>query len=305
MKLLLPTLIAVLSLSACKSFQSNHTSSVKKGVSPTMFTESTWHRKTAIYTPENWPKPLQAEVIHPNPDITNLPIMLLVHGGGWQRRSYEDMQPLAEHWAKKGFITVNISYRFAPEYQFPAQLHDTQIAMQWIANQRSEWNSLHSPVVALGFSSGAHLVSLMGNVAGQASELDQPYGGSNTRPDLVILGGLPSDLQKWDSGRLIEDFLGGTRAEYPERYALASPIMHIHSRSPATFMFHGRLDRLVPPDHATEYYAALQVQGVPSELKLLPLSGHLTSFIFRGSSIRNAETFIKKNLNTLDIGKAK
>ena len=294
--LILPTLFAVLSLTACKSFQSTHTSSVKNGLSPAMLAESFWDRYTAIYTPEHWPEALQAEVIHPNPDIDNLPIMLLVHGGGWQRRSYEDMQPLAEHWAKRGFITVNISYRFAPDYQFPAQLHDVQRAMQWINDQRPAWNSNNSSIVALGFSSGAHLVGLMANVAGQNSQLDHPYGGSITRPDLVILGGLPSDLRKWDSGRLIEDFLGGTQAEYPERYAAASPIMHIHPTSPPTFLFHGRLDRLVPPDHATDYVDALQQQAIPVELNMLNFSGHMTSFIFRGSSIRAAEVFIKTNL---------
>ncbi|WP_168926835.1 alpha/beta hydrolase [Nitrincola schmidtii] len=295
--LALPALIALITLSACKSFQGTNSLVLPDTMAQQKFQKSSWTRTTSVYTPDHWPESLVAEVIHPNASIHNLPIMLLVHGGGWQRRSYEDMQPLAEHWAKQGFITVNIAYRFAPEYQFPAQLHDAQLAMHWIDSKRAEWNSPYSPLVAFGFSSGAHLVSLMGNVAGQHSELVRPYGGSITRPNLVILGGLPSDLQKWDRGRLIEDFLGGPRAEFPERYALASPITHIHANTPPTFMFHGRLDRLVPPDHATDYYEALQHQRIPVELKMLSLKGHVTSFIFRGSSIRAAEEFINTHLN--------
>ncbi|TVQ74371.1 MAG: alpha/beta hydrolase [Oceanospirillales bacterium] len=301
--LALPALIALITLSACKSFQSSNSLVLQDTIPQQKFNESSWTRFTSVYTPDDWPESLTAEVIHPNSNIQNLPIMLLVHGGGWQRRSYEDMQPLAEHWAKRGFITVNIAYRFAPEYQFPAQLHDVQLAMNWIDSKRAEWKTPHSPLVAFGFSSGAHLVSLMANVAGQHSELDRPYGGSITRPDLVILGGLPSDLQKWDSGRLIEDFLGGTRAEFPQRYALASPITHIHSKTPPTFMFHGRLDRLVPPDHATDYYQALRQQSILTELKLLPLSGHVTSFIFRGSSIRAADEFIDTHLHLINTVK--
>lgn len=302
--LALPALIALITLSACKSFQGTNSLVLPDTIAQQKFQKSSWTRITSVYTPDHWPESLVAEVIHPNANIDNLPIMLLVHGGGWQRRSYEDMQPLAEHWAKQGFITVNIAYRFAPEYQFPAQLHDVQLAMRWIDSKRTEWNSPYSPLVAFGFSSGAHLVSLMGNVAGQNSELDRPYGGSITRPNLVILGGLPSDLQKWDRGRLIEDFLGGPRTEIPERYALASPITHIHANTPPTFMFHGKLDRLVPPDHASDYYEALRQQGILTELKMLPLRGHVSSFVFRGSSVRAADEFIQTSLKLHDRHKA-
>ena len=61
-------------------------------------------------------------------------------------------------------------------------------------------------------------------------------------------------------------------------------------------MFHGKLDRLVPPDHASEYYEALRQQGILTELKMLPLRGHVTSFVFRGSSVRVADKFIETSL---------
>ena len=261
------------------------------------FSPAHWQRFKSIYTPADWPEDLTAEVIHPNPDVEGLPIMLLVHGGGWQRRTYEDMHPIAEYWSKRGFITVNIAYRFAPKYQHPAQLHDVQTAMHWIESQRARWGANNTQVVAFGFSSGAHLVALMANVAGQKSDLNKPHGGIITRPDLVILGGLPSDLQKWEKGRLIEDFLGGTRAEIPEHYKDASPITHINPDTPPSFLFHGRIDRLVPPDHAIDYVDALNKSNIPVSLNLLPLRGHMTSFIFRGNALSEAETFIINHLN--------
>lgn len=294
-------ILFALMLSACQSFKNTPSSNADNDLHAQIFNESSWLTTKTIYTPKDWPESLIAEVIHPSPSLENLPIMLLVHGGGWQRRSLEDMQPVAKYWANRGFITVNVAYRFAPEYQFPAQLYDLQHAMHWIQTQRSDWRAHTSPVVAFGFSSGAHLVSLMANVAGQNSTIDQPFGGIMTRPDLVVLGGTPSDLQKWDSGRLIEDFLGGTRKQRADIYRIASPITHVHAKSPPTFIFHGKMDRLVPVDHATDYYQALVNADIDAELQTLTLRGHMTSFIFRGSAMRAAEAFINTQLSELSI----
>lgn len=282
-------------LSGCQSKQVPIADSKQASGSEQMLSAANWYTTQVIYTPSDWPQALTAEVIHPAPQVEGLPIMLLVHGGGWQRRSLDDMQSMASYWSKRGFITVNIGYRFAPEYQFPAQLHDVQQAMHWIDSQRTAWNAEHSSITAFGFSSGAHLVSLMASVANQPTPLNSPYGGVLTRPDKVIAGGIPSDLQKWQSGRLIEDFLGGTQNELADVYRMASPIEHVHQHTPPTFLFHGRLDRLVPSDHASDYYQALKDHQVDTELHWLSLRGHMTSFIFKGSALRAAEAFMAKH----------
>lgn len=294
---LLAVFILFFMLTACQPNQQTPSSTIQHEQQEMMFNSDFWSITEKIYTPTDWPEPLVAEVIHPAPHLDNLPIMLLVHGGGWQRRSLKDMQPVARYWANRGFITVNVAYRFAPDYQFPAQLNDLQHAMHWIHTQRTDWKAQSSPVIAFGFSSGAHLVSLMANVAGYTPSLDLPHGGIITRPDVVILGGIPSDLQKWNSGRLIEDFLGGTRKQRADTYRIASPISHVHAKTPPTFIFHGKLDRLVPIDHATDYYQALQNADVDTKLHTLALRGHMTSFIFRGSAMRAAEEFINIHLN--------
>ncbi|SEM14374.1 alpha/beta hydrolase [Halomonas daqiaonensis] len=244
------------------------------------------------YTPEDWPEALEAHVLLPDTPSGHMrPAALLVHGGGWQRRSPDDMEEIAERFAERGYVTVNIAYRFAPQYRFPAQLHDLQQAMAWIHERADEWRIDTDRIVGVGYSSGAHLVSLLG-VSGNVEALTEPYGGEQTRLTAVLSGGLPSDLLKFDDGRLVVEFIGGTRAEKPEAYRLASPIYHVDDDTPPHFLFHGRWDSLVPVDHATDFHAELLAHGVKSELYLQHYRGHFTSFLTRGNAIEAGIAFL-------------
>ncbi|MCZ0930696.1 alpha/beta hydrolase [Halomonas janggokensis] len=249
------------------------------------------------YTPDAWPEALNAEVYLPHsPTQTRRPAALIVHGGGWRNRGPEDMQGIAEQLAAQGYVTVNIEHRFAPSYQFPAQLHDLQQAMTWIHANADEWQVDTQRIVGVGFSSGAHLVSLLA-LAGSQGPLAEPYGGEHARLAAVLAGGLPSDLLKFDDGRLVVDFIGGTRAEKNQAYRLASPERQITSEAPPFFIFHGTWDQLVPVDHAEDFYQALIDNGVESELYLLHGRGHFASFLLRGGAIEAGIAFLNDQVS--------
>ena len=259
---------------------------------PQPFTHLTPQR----YTPEAWPEALNAYVLLPESQSEALrPAALVVHGGGWRNRGPEDMEGIAEQLAAQGYVTVNIEHRFAPEYRFPAQLHDLQQAMAWIHANAATWQVDPDRIVGVGFSSGAHLVSLLALV-GSEGPLAEPYGGEHARLAAVLAGGLPSDLLKFNDGRLVVDFIGGTRAERPDAYALASPARQITANAPPFFLFHGSWDQLVLVDHATDFYAALKAQDIPSELYLQRGRGHFTSFLLRGSAIEAGIAFLNRHV---------
>lgn len=246
------------------------------------------------YSPPDWPEALYADLYLPalHAGDTARPVVLMVHGGGWQRRSREDMAWIAEDIASHGFAVLNIDYRFAPEYTFPAQLHDLQIARQWVNRKAREYRLDPNRVSGFGFSSGAHLVSLLALVASSDSPLNQPYGGPETALDAVVVGGLPSDLMAFGSGKLIRQFLGGEQSEIPETYRIASPITHVSGQSPPFFLFHGALDALVPFSQAQRFRAELQRHGVYSELYEMHLRGHITSFLTAGNAVDKAIGFL-------------
>ncbi|MDQ7732239.1 alpha/beta hydrolase [Halomonas sp. SpR1] len=249
------------------------------------------------YTPEEWPQALMADVYLPDdPGDALRPAALVVHGGGWRNRTPEDMQGIAEQLAGQGYVAVNIEYRFAPAYRFPSQLHDLQQAMAWIHAHADDWQVDTNRIVGVGFSSGAHLVSLLA-VAGVEGPLAEPHGGEQSRLAAVLAGGLPSDLLKFDDGPLVVNFIGGTRAEENEAYRLASPARQITAQAPPFFLFHGKWDQLVPVDHATDFYQALQDNNIKSELYLQRWRGHITSFLLRGGAIDAGIAFLNRQVN--------
>jgi len=110
-----------------------------------------------LFSPPDWPQALYADVYIPDGDSANgspaaWPAVLVVHGGGWERRSRADMTSIARRLADRGFVAVNIDYRFAPEYRFPAQLHDVQIAHRWMREETSRLRIDPDRIARLGFS---------------------------------------------------------------------------------------------------------------------------------------------------------
>lgn len=246
------------------------------------------------YTPEEWPQTLYADLYLPDTSGKRATV-LLVHGGGWERRSRKDMAWIARELASRGFAVMNIDYRFAPEYTFPAQLHDVQMAMHWLHRHSSEYGLNRSAISAFGFSSGAHLVSLMAVVASSDSPLNDPYGGDQTRPTAVVAGGIPSDLEAFESGILIKQFLGGEQQEIPDIYRQASPVTHVTPSAPPFFLFHGGMDMLVPFSQAERLHKVLNENNVNNELYRMHLRGHLTSFLTAGAAVDKAADFLRRH----------
>ncbi|MBZ2189725.1 alpha/beta hydrolase [Alcanivorax sp. JB21] len=256
-------------------------------------------QKGLVFSPPEWPQTLRADLHRPEGDGPHAAV-LLVHGGGWAGRSRDDMTGIAEQLAEAGYVALNIDYRFAPDYTFPAQLHDLQIAMAWLHDNAETLAIDTARIGALGYSSGAHLVSLLGLVAGQGDALDAPYGGAMTRPAAVVAGGTPTDLRKFRGGGLVPQFVGATQSEAPQAYVAVSPVSHVHADAPPFLLFHGSLDRTVPLDHATDFVDALAAAGGDVTFYQQPRRGHITSFLLRGGAMEEVLAFFAQHLGVPD-----
>ena len=243
-----------------------------------------------VYTPQGWPEALTATVYRPKRSGL-MPAVLVVHGGGWARRSPNDMTRISKSLASRGFVAVNVAYRLAPEYLYPAPLQDLQQAMRWIVDNAEMLQVDPQRIGAFGYSAGAHLVSLLAVTDGQS-----PGHASDYRVKAVVAGGTPADLTRWPKSGLVKTFMGEPYADSPERWTEASPVTHVSPASPPFFLYHGGLDTLVEVEQALLLKEKLDAAGVHAELFTVPYHGHISMFILNRSAVRRGAAFLEQML---------
>lgn len=89
-----------------------------------------------------------------------LPVIMIVHGGGWVYGTKETYQFYGMSLAQRGFAVVNFTYRLAPEAKFPAQLEDICLAAEWMQENAQVYGLDMEHVFAVGDSAGGHLLGL-------------------------------------------------------------------------------------------------------------------------------------------------
>lgn len=81
-------------------------------------------------------------------------------------------------------------------------------------------------------------------------------------------------LQKGPAGGRLDWIVGGSPQQVSERYALLSPMTHVHFGCPPTLLMQGRDDIIVPPAPAIEMRDKLRSVGVPAAVLMLPYADH-------------------------------
>jgi acetyl esterase/lipase len=258
---------------------------------------STWEfeqLEPQVYTPADWPEALQATVYRPR-RTGLLPAVLVVHGGGWARRSPDDMARISKVLASKGFVAVNVAYRLAPSHLYPAPLHDLKQALDWMVENSTTLQIDPQRIGAFGYSAGAHLVSLLA-VLETGTDPNWNTVERGHRLKAVVAGGIPADLTRWPNSPLVNQFLGSSKKASPDRWTEASPLAHITSSSPPFFLYHGGLDKLVEVEQAFSMKQKLDDAGVHAELFTVPYHGHLSMFLLNRSAVQRGAAFLTQML---------
>ena len=252
-----------------------------------------------VYSKPGWPQTLRADLYLPQKNGL-LPVVMMIHGGGWANRSRDDMTAISEELAQRGYAVMNVDYRFAPKYTYPAQLHDLQQARNWLTANADHYRLDLNRVNAWGYSSGAHLAALLGGL--DQGQLSTDQAQKLPRMRAVVAGGIPADLSKYSNSPIVMRFMGGARDDMPERYAQASPQHHVSADDPAVFLYHGKLDSLVSKEQSIDYHDALMAAGVDTELYLHSWHGHMSMFLFGGEAESRAIDFLdRKNAENLAL----
>jgi acetyl esterase/lipase len=208
-----------------------------------------------------------------------LPVVIWVHGGGWNKGS-KDRCPgawLTEH----GYAVASINYRLTDEAQWPAQIDDCRTAVRWLRTHADEYGLHGRRIAAWGGSAGGHLVALLGTLDAPANETVSSrvqavcdwYGPSDLLtmpPNVLAPGKTEADLAKSNGAKL----LGGTVRDRPELARQASALYQVSADDPPFLIMHGDQDSAVPLEQSQRLHEKLQAAGVLSTLRVLEGAGH-------------------------------
>lgn len=228
---------------------------------------------------------LDADIYLPSKE-GSLPAVVLIHGGGWIRGERADMNRYAKTLAKQGFVVMNISYRLAPEFEHPAQLRDCQAAVAWLRQHADRYRVNPARIAAFGYSAGGHLAMMLGT---------HPSRTDKNTVQAVVSGGGPADLRVYPDSPYVKALLGGGPKGREDSYADASPLVHVDGSDVPTYLYHGKMDRLVEVEQARNMAVALEKAEVPVVLDLRPF-GHMLSFFIGSGPMERIRDFLLEHL---------
>jgi acetyl esterase/lipase len=220
---------------------------------------------------------LGLDLYFPKTNSAPLPVVVYIHGGGWQHGSKTSggwLEPVKDELLSRGYIVASVDYRLAPDHQWPAYINDVKCAIRFLRAQARQYNLDPKRIGTWGTSAGGHLVALLGTSDAGAKLEGEHYLDQSSRVQAVVDMFGPSDIevmaeevQHRNRGDMI---FGGKK----ENFRQASPANYVSKDDPPFLIIHGENDALVLPKQATIFHEKLKAAGVESKLVMVKNGTH-------------------------------
>lgn len=105
--------------------------------------------------------PLQTLDVYAPAGAKNLPVVVWIHGGGWQQGDKADVKEKPAALAKKGFVFVSVNYRLWPKVVMGDLIHDVAKSVGWVRTHVAEHGGDPQRLLIMGHSAGAQLAAIL------------------------------------------------------------------------------------------------------------------------------------------------
>jgi acetyl esterase/lipase len=219
------------------------------------------------------------------------PLLVAVHGGGWQLGSRESYRHWGPWLAGRGYALFAIDYRLSKprEPSFPAAVNDVRAAVRFAKGEAAALKTDAERVALIGDSAGAHLAALAALAGGDpffagARREDMPAAKSGGVKAVVGVYGVYDLVAQWNhdlvprpDDRICEKFLGVAPSANRRLYFDASPLSYVTTENNATafLLSWGTEDDIV--DRATQseaFLTALKQARFYARNVVIPGAGH-------------------------------
>jgi acetyl esterase/lipase len=166
--------------------------------------------------------------------VTNAPVLLFIHGGGWRIGDKMFDTNIGKTFAKHGVLTFAIDYRLSPEVKHPEHIRDCARAFHWIRQHAREYGGNPDDVFLTGHSSGAHLAALLAlneKYLAEVGESTDSISGVMPGSGVYLVG---------SSGLLFGAAFDGD----PDILRDASPTMQVDDKQPPFLIIYGSEDAM-------------------------------------------------------------
>lgn len=253
---------------------------------------------------------LRMDVWEATADVERAPLVIWIHGGGWQGGTYNAAPPGLQSLLNAGYAVASVQYRLSGAAIFPAQIHDVKGATRFLRAHADDYGLDASRFAAFGSSAGGHLTALLATSGGVA-DLEGNSGGNlehSSRVQAAIDFFGPTDLLQMnldvtnppgsninhDASNSPESKLIGfdgtgegigvlranlsnPAAPFPEKaglVTLVNPITHIGNDDPPIFIAHGDQDATVPMKQSQRLADALAGAEIDHAMRVVVGAGH-------------------------------
>ena len=219
------------------------------------------------------------------------PVVVAVHGGGWQAGSRNSYQTWGSHLGERGIAVYSVDYRLSKPGQpsYPQAVHDVVAAIRFVKHNAADLNVDPDRIALMGSSAGGHLVALVG-LAGDTPLFSKaypndPYAAVSPRVTAAVgVYGVYDLLQQWThdqihrpGDQIAETFVGKPPMDDRKVYFDASPISYAvrGPNQPAFLLTWGTADDVVDPATQSEpFLIALKQAGIRARTAIIPGAPH-------------------------------
>jgi acetyl esterase/lipase len=218
--------------------------------------------------------------------VAKAPVIIGVHGGGWQGGSPAGYRHWGPFLAKNGYGVFAIRYRLAKAGTFPKAVYDVKAAIQFVRAKAADLGVDPDRIGLQGDSAGGHLVSLAGLAADEfkSEYRNDPNAAVPANVKTVVsFYGIYDMLAQWQHDQIArprdqisEKFLGVSPMQNRKVYFEASPISYatVDRNQTRFLLIHGSADDIVDPAQAQQFWTALNQASIYSRRVNLPGAGH-------------------------------
>lgn len=204
--------------------------------------------------------------------------LLSLPGGGYQFLSVQNEGlDVAHRFNALGTTVFVLAYRLPGEgwaNRHLVPLQDAQRAMRIIRSRADQFDIDPARLGVVGFSAGGHLAADLATAYAEKSYTPVDVAdGQSARPAFAGLVYPVTSLRpRAGQSRSGMGLLGPNAAA--ALFDARSPVLHVDSRTPPSFLVHSLDDPVVPLENSLEWIAACREAKVPVEAHLFAAGGH-------------------------------